>query len=271
MQKTSLSLAILTAILVIVILMVPEQGVVVKASVDSNASILVTSPLSYESYVYNISSVNISVAVIMGLTYLPEWFKGMTGIYESSISYSLDGKPNETLSLSGGNLGRGTLNDLSDGYHYLEVYCYGYFDGSASRTFLINATGYHTPQFLSPLNTTYAKNKVPFTYTSDQNKYSTYYKLDNSDYTTITSNITLSGITDGQHAIYIKAMNGDSLYSQQTTYFSVNTTKNNSLAIDSQVILVISVSAVAVLLAVAAVIYRRRKASLRIAGKGFES
>jgi hypothetical protein len=75
----------------------------------------------------------------------------------SSISYSLDGNRNETLSFSkvstGGYLGTGTLNNLPDGYHHLDAYFHAAhfrIEKSASTTFLVNTTGSQP----SPLLTT---------------------------------------------------------------------------------------------------------------------
>jgi len=146
---------------------------------------------------------------------------------------------------------------LTDGYHNLSVH-------SLSRNFLVNATGFHTPELLSPINTNYTKNSIPLTFTCDQNKYTVYYNFNNSGYTAITSNTTLSGLADGRYTITIKAMNGDIAYSQQQlTIFNVNTTKSNVSIIDDNqaVILVGAVSAVSVLLIVAILLYRRRKIS----------
>jgi hypothetical protein len=190
------------------------------------------------------------------------------------ITYFLDGKPCPPLNLSlqqeGSvefhNIVTGTLNNLSDGYHTLEIKVkyLAFGNGSASTIFLVNSTGYQTPQILSPLNTTYTENKVPLTYTSDENKYSVYYKVDNSDYITITSNTTLSAVSEGQHVIFIKAMNGDSLYSEQPTYFSVNTTKSNLPAVlpISSILAIIVLIAMVAVASVSLVYFRRRKGKL---------
>jgi hypothetical protein len=266
MQKTRIVFAILTAIIVIVILIEPmEQGATVRAQTFFAE---INSPKGYQEKMYTTSSVNISVLISIVTLY--------SGPFDK-IFYSLDGKQNESLSLSFSNvdripketLGTGTLNNLTDGYHRLVIY-YGYvgYESYATSTpttiFLVNATGFHTPQLLSPLSTTYTKNKVPLTYTCDENRYSVYYNFNNSGYMVITSNTTLSGLADGRYAISIKAMNGDIIYSQQQiTVFNVNTTKINVSEFDDirALILVGVVSAVAVFLVVAIVIYRRRKIS----------
>jgi hypothetical protein len=212
---------LVTAIMLIVILIVPMMHeVVVRAgSFSFVASVRIQSPQNQE---YKTSSVNVSVIV------------GVVGVYnefqQEWVDYFLDDKPcappystkMTNLSLvqhDFDNVETGTLNDLTDGYHTLKVKVERL---SASTMFLVNATGYHTPQLFSPLNTTYSNNNIPLTITCEENTYSVYYKLDNLNYTAITSNTTLSDLSKGQHIINIKAMNSDNLYSNQTTYFTVS-------------------------------------------------
>jgi hypothetical protein len=133
---------------------------------------------------------------------------------------------------------------------------------------------------LSPLNISYSENNIPLelainSLTNDDRLSIDYYpnltidyKLDNSSTHSIKGNSTLLGLSDGQHKITVTAYTSDSpnhnsLYSEQTTYFTVNTTKiNNTIANDNQVsIIALAVGAVAVFLVVAIVLYRRRKIS----------
>jgi hypothetical protein len=220
---------VVTAIMLIIILIVAmEQGVIVRANFIAVTSIRIESPQNQE---YKTSSINVSVVV--------ETFGIWNELDQNEITYLLDGKPcappystkmtNLSLSLQHNvdNVGTGTLNNLTDGYHTLKVKVNAldlYSNGSrasASTIFLVNATGYHSPKLFSPLNTTYSKNNVPLTYTCEEQKYSVFYKLDNSNYTTVTSNNTLSDLPMGKHTINIKAMNSDILYSEQTTNFNV--------------------------------------------------
>jgi hypothetical protein len=226
MRKATL----VTAIMLIIILMVPmEQGVIVRASYSEVESIRIESPQNQE---YKTSSINVSVVVeTNNLDWLVFWGSN----HLKDITYFLDGKPcappystkMTNLSLlqhDSDYFGTGTLNNLTDGYHTLKVRVEGLSPGNslASTIFLVNTTGYHTPEILSPLNTTYSKNNVPLTCTNEEKTYSVYYKLDNSNYSTITSNTTLSDLSKGQHTISIKAMNSDILYSEQTTNFTVS-------------------------------------------------
>lgn len=148
MQKISLAFAILTVILLMVFLIEPmEQGAIVTANMYLDSSIQIKSPLSYTQKVYPSSNINISIRVSI-MASSPE---------VSSISYSLDGNRNETLSVSkvstGGYLGTGTLNNLPDGYHHLDAYFHAAhfrIEKSASTIFLVNTTGSQP----SPLLTT---------------------------------------------------------------------------------------------------------------------
>ncbi|MCW4028901.1 MAG: hypothetical protein NWE92_04560 [Candidatus Bathyarchaeota archaeon] len=211
--------ALVTAIILIIVLMVPlEQGVIVKANFIRVHSITIESPMNQE---YKTSTIGISVVVItFG-----------TGYHLSNLTYSLDGEPPIPLRLSDhigpsgypdGNIGTRTLINLADGYHNLEITAHSGNVASASVMFLVNTTGYHSLELLSPLNTTYSKNNVPLTYTCEDNKYSVYYKLDNSNCTSINCNTTLSDLSMGQHTISIRAINEGRLYSEQITNFTVS-------------------------------------------------
>jgi hypothetical protein len=123
-----------------------EQRAIVTANMYLDSSIQIKSPLSYTEKVYQSSNINISVRVSI--------MASNTEI--SDISYSLDGKRNETLSFlkvsSGGYLGSGTLNNLPDGYHHLEAYFHSaHFrvEKSASTIFLVNTTGSQSPPLLT--------------------------------------------------------------------------------------------------------------------------
>jgi hypothetical protein len=148
MIKKSRVIFALTAILVIVFLIEPvEQGAIITANMYLGSSIRINSPLNYTEKVYQSSNINISISAYM-MASSPE---------VSSISYSLDGNRNQTLSLSkvstGGYLGTGTLNNLPDGYHHLDAYFHAAhfrIEKSASTIFLVNTTGSQP----SPLLTT---------------------------------------------------------------------------------------------------------------------
>jgi hypothetical protein len=224
----------LTAILVIVFLMQSmTQMVAVEANPYNYISpyIFIESPTIAKSEIYQTTSIPIKVTVFPG----PK-------INLVDIYYILDGGPNIKLSIiryenSAGYFGRGTLDNLTDGYHTLKAFSHDAqgslisdYQGkilSDSRTFLVNTTFRYPTLLLSPMNITYyIGEEVLLTYTIDDSKYTVYYELDNSRQTHLTGNTTLSGLSEGQHTIKAGAYNvSTGIYSKQTAYFEMNTTK----------------------------------------------
>ena len=91
-----------------------------------------------------------------------------------------------------------------------------------------------------------------------------YCSLDDSSYTggiVLTYNTTLSGLSEGQHKLTIKAENVFANYSENTVYFEINTSKiEQPLALGTQTIALGLAVAVIVAVAVLAVLlYMRRK------------
>jgi hypothetical protein len=214
----------LTAVLVIIFLMQPiAQVTVVKGNFLYGPSIGIASPESYEvGRVYQETTVDVAI-------YIHQFFNSSE---ITDVFYSLDGTNNRTLSISNNHnidySATGTMENLTDGYHFLRAFT---LDAqgksmSISTTFLVNTTFSYPTLLLSPQNIKYSKNEVPLNYTIDREaKYVVYYSLDNSkNYTSLTSNTTLSYLSEGQHEVTIKAMNGFSIYSEKTVYFEISTT-----------------------------------------------
>jgi hypothetical protein len=257
---------LLTATLSGLIFLAVAQVAVVKANMIISSSIEIQSPINYKDRIYQTSTIDISVwAAEVGSS---------PGI--KRISYSLDGKPNVTLSIlikgHTESLGTGTLENLTDGYHFLKAYALPVLgrEMSTSTTFLVNTTFRYPTLLLSPLNVTYSNNEIPLTYTiNEQAKYVVYYRLDNSpNYTSITGNNTLTELTEGQHTITIKAINGFSLYSEQTTYFTINTTESEKplATSNSTITLVIATIAIIIGASLAVIAYKRRKLKQQVRG-----
>jgi hypothetical protein len=144
MQKTSLSLSILTAVLVIIFLMQPiAQVTVVDANPFSGLSLGIKSP---GNRVYNTTMISVIFNVD---TPLPD-----TKIVK--MSYSLDGTANRTLVISSSEssspfgtprilyVGTGNLVNLSNGTHSIDVYALDaqgkIWSYPTGRTFMVNAT-----------------------------------------------------------------------------------------------------------------------------------
>ena len=150
------------------------------------------------------------------------------------ISYILDGAPNVKLSITRYETsltcyGKGTLENLTDGYHKVIAVSTDSKGNvlSDSTTFLVNTTLRFPTLLLSPNNTTFYSKEIPLTYTINDPKYTVYYRLDNSSkQITLTGNTTLSGLSEGQHTITAVASDhktGTGLYSKQIANFTIDT------------------------------------------------
>jgi hypothetical protein len=226
MQKISLAFAILTSLLVIIFLMQPMTQVVV---VDANPYnfikpyLFIESPDASPWVIYQTTSIPIEVEVLPA----PK-----TNLVE--ISYILDGAPNVKLSITRYEtsltcFGKGTLGNLTDGYHKVTAVSVDSEGNvlSGSTTFLVNTTLRFPTILLSPNNITYYSKEIPLTYTINDPKYTVYYRLDDSSkQITLTGNTTLTGLSEGQHTITAVASDhktGTGLYSKQTANFTIDT------------------------------------------------
>jgi len=208
------------------------------------------------------------------------------------ISYILDGTPNVKLSITRYETsltctGKGTLENLTEGYHKLTAVSVDSKGNvlSDSTTFLVNTTIRFPSLLLTPTNTTYYSKEIPLTYTIDDPKYWVHYQIDNLKQVHLTGNTTLMGLSEGQHTIIAVASDYETrsgLYSKQTANFTIDTTNpiptatpylptnRNAPHLDPTFYL-LPISIILAIIIVAIVIYRRRKkATLRIAGKGIE-
>jgi hypothetical protein len=231
MQKISLEFAILTSFLVIIFLIQPiARESIVGANPYSfiKPHLFIDSPDLYQSKIYQTTSIPIEVTVFPG-----------PNINLVSIICNLDGGPNIKLGIiryetSAGYFGRGTLENLTNGYHTLRAYSYDAegnmitYEGSIltdSKTFLVNTSFVYPTILLSPNNSTYYSKEIPLTYTIDNSKYVVYYELDNSRQITLADNTTLSGLSEGNHTITAGAYNvSTGRYSKQTANFTIDTT-----------------------------------------------
>jgi hypothetical protein len=230
MRRAILSL---TAVVVIFFLMEPlAQMAVVTAN-----------PYSFIKPHISIDSPNVAKAEIYQTTSIPIKVSAYPGpnVDLVDIFCSLDGGPNIKLSIityetSVGYFGRGTLENLTNGYHTLRAFSYDAqgkvitYQGnilSGSTTFLVNTTLRLPTILLSPLNITYYSNELPLTCSIDNSSYHVYYRLDNSTDKRIDSNLTLSALSEGQHTIEMRAYGNDvniGIYTKQTANFTIDTT-----------------------------------------------
>ncbi len=226
MQKTRLGFAILTSFLVIIFLMEP---LIQFGDVEAN-------PYNYISPYLFIESPDASPWVIYQTTSIPIEVEVLpapkTNLVE--LSYILDGGSNVKLSITRYEtsltcFGKGTLTNLTDGYHKVTAVSVDSKGNvlSDSTTFLVNTTLRFPALLLSPNNTTYYSKEIPLTYTINDPKYTVYYQLDDSSKQIIlTGNTTLSGLSEGQHTIKAVATDletGTGIYSKQTANFTIDT------------------------------------------------
>ena len=215
----------LNAILMIIFLLQPlSQMVAVEANPYNVISpyLFIESPDASPWVIYQTTSIPIEVEVLPAPN---------TNLVE--ISYILDGAPNVKLSITRYEtsltcFGKGTLNNLTDGYHKVIAVSVDSKGNvlSDSTTFLVNTTLRFPTLLLSPNNITYYSKEIPLTYTINDPKYWVYYQLDNLKQMHLTGNTTLSSLSEGQHTITAVASDhktGTGLYSKQIANFTIDT------------------------------------------------
>ncbi len=170
MQKISLGFAILTSFLVLIFLM---QSMTQMVAVEAN-------PYNYISPYIFIESPDASPWVIYQTTNIPIEVQVLPAPKTSlvELSYILDGNPNVKLSITRYETsltctGKGTLSNLTDGYHKVTAVSVDSKGNvlSGSTTFLVNTTLRFPTLLLSPNNTTYYSKEIPLTYTINDPKY----------------------------------------------------------------------------------------------------
>jgi hypothetical protein len=267
MIKKSRAIFALTTVLVIIFLVQPitQLSTVEGNPIPTSPIMVIALPEPYEKgRIYQETTLHVAV-IILQSSESPKI---------TDISYSLDGNTKMPLNLSfqtafgkTGYNATGTMGNLTNGYHSLTAYALDTQRKvmSTSTTFLVN-TSFSYPKFLlSPMNASYSKNEVPLTYTTARAiRPVVYYRLDDySNYIggiVLTYNITLSGLSEGQHKVTIKAENVFGNYSENTVYFEVNTVKpEQPLVLGTQTIALGIAVAVIVVVAVAVIMLYKKK------------
>ncbi len=76
---------------------------------------------------------------------------------------------------------------------------------------------------VAPENTTYSTNKVPLTFTANEQASSIYYSIDKEANLSITENTTLTGLSNGAHSIVVYANDSYSkTKASETIYFTIS-------------------------------------------------
>lgn len=216
----------LTVVLVIVLLV---ESLTQFGAVEANPYnvmspyIFIESPAASPWVIYQTASIPIEVHVLPAPN---------TDLVD--LSYILDDSPNVKLSIikyetSLTCYGKGTLYNLTDGYHKVTAVSVDSKGNvlSDSTTFLVNTTLRFPTLLLSPNNITYYSKEIPLTYTISDPTNWVYYQLDDSKQIHLTENTTLAGLSEGQHTITtvatdLKTRTG--IYSKQTANFTIDTT-----------------------------------------------
>ena len=210
--------AVIVAILVIVSIIVPLIQIGISETVPfSYPSMYIQSPAPFQETIYQNSPSLIQVYAYTNKS---------SEVQCVGIFYSIDDSPNRTLSLSkmqslqdsyGVNYGYGTLDNLTFGFHTINAYS-TYTQGAILSTlvkFFVNATSNNPLILVSPINTTYNNTEVPITCIIDD-QLTIEYSLDDAGYLPSDSNLTLTGLSEGQHNLTLKAVSEYGTYSEQT-------------------------------------------------------
>lgn len=138
----------------------------------------------------------------------------------SWMGYSLDGQNNVTLTEEYAN-----LTGLSNSSHTIRVYAND-TDGNMGTSTTVNFNVDNTPPtvtVLTPKNTTYSTSEIPLNFTVNEQTSRITYCLDGQENVTISGNITLTGLPNGNHnvTVYIDDMVQNTGASETIT-FTIN-------------------------------------------------
>jgi len=226
MKRTTLALTLILALSVTIIAGMQTLEVA-KANFLPAPAIIIYAPAPI---IYTNTSVTLNVGVNI-LNTSPEIVR---------ILYSVDDNANVTLT----NLTRtdnvwfdpnkvgsefrvtSILENLAEGNHTLKVYSQDANgkEMSSSVKFTVD-TRYKYPEvvILSPQNTTYASIDVPLTFTSDRRILSADYILEGEGgHMSISGNTTLTGLSNGTHAITVYVFTENGQGTSQTIHFTVS-------------------------------------------------
>ncbi len=131
------------------------------------------------------------------------------------VTYSLDGARNVSVS------GNTALTGLKDDFHNVVVYASNR-EGDIGASQTVNFTVAVPPQIiiLSPINQTYNETTLPLSFAVDKSLGWVGYSLDSQENVTVTSNSTLTNMTDGFHSVvvYANGSYGGMAASQNATF-----------------------------------------------------
>lgn len=113
---------------------------------------------------------------------------------------------------------------------------------------------------VSPENTTYATDNVSLAFTVNKQASWLGYSLDGQEIVTVTGNTTLTGLTNGLHNVTVYAKDAfGKTGASKTVYFSIAELKPEPESFPTALVAATSGASVAVIGAVLAVYFKRRK------------
>jgi N-acetylneuraminic acid mutarotase len=155
------------------------------------------------------------------------------------LGYSLDGQDNVTVS------GNATVSSLSEGVHSLVIYAEdiaGDVGASERITFTVDASPLNIA-VLSPEAKAYGASDVPLVFVVSAHVSHMKYSWDGQDNVTATGNVTLNGLSEGEHSVTIYTWDqaGNVVASEMVT-FTVDTSEPFPASLAAAVIISVLVA-----------------------------
>jgi hypothetical protein len=255
MEKTALALTLILALLAVAgtqLIFLAEANPYSQAVYSGEMSsipntepptVSIISPAN--NALYNKNSVFLTFNVSVGKSTAAIGMWTDRGMWISTVNYETDWQENSTfayqidkakhssdlitdfsysLNLTGIHDGKHTIvvNANESGTYFPDLFHYYGFSisGSSSVTFTIDTTP--IVSFLSFENRTFETSDVPLNFTVNQSVSKITYCLDGQENVTITGNITLTGLANGDHNVTVYATDeGGNTGASETIYFSV--------------------------------------------------
>ncbi|OLS22564.1 MAG: hypothetical protein HeimC3_30100 [Candidatus Heimdallarchaeota archaeon LC_3] len=145
------------------------------------------------------------------------WLNYIVNTTYSWVKYRLDGVNNVTISQNT------LLQSLSEGAHHLIIYTSDIFGNEDSFNVYFSIDIPPSIHILSPIMTAYNRADIWLNFTSDESLSWIGYSLDNSPNQTITGNVLLQSLSEGQHTITIYANDTGGNFDSKSVIFTVDT------------------------------------------------
>jgi hypothetical protein len=261
MKRTALALTLILSLLASMIAGMQTLRIA-KANFLPAPSIEIICPNYYEPYHSNYVMAQIDVRVLQD------------SLEIISISYSLDDKTCVSLTnitksslVTFGPDGYGfvvstrfILKNLSEGNHTLKAYSLDSSGNNMSTSMMFTVDlsywspyPYNNPRLLllSPENQTYSGSELPLVFFMNGEIQSAYYFLDKEgiEPVSVNGNVTLTGLSEGSHEIYVCASNGIGGWATKVASFNIEAAQTGTPSILENQISTIVVAIIAITIA----------------------